>query len=75
MDYRGPLCRERVSDIDRLVAVNDVCFPERAGFLNESNILREEDPLSMLLRALSAINETRPYKTTNYIINHTLFGD
>jgi hypothetical protein len=55
---------------------------ERAGFLNESDILREEDPLSMLPRASSAINETRPYKSAYghdmscpYVIKHKLSGD
>jgi len=46
-----------------------------AGFLNLSGILGEEDLLSLLPRALSTANETRPYKTAHYIINHTLFGD
>ena len=52
---------------------------ERAGFLNQSDILREEDLLSLLPRALSAINETCPYKTAYghdmscpYVINHRL---
>jgi hypothetical protein len=31
---------------------------ERAGFVSQSGILREEDPLSLLPGALSAINET-----------------
>jgi hypothetical protein len=30
--------------------------------LSESGILREEEPLSMLQRALGMINGTRPYK-------------
>ena len=55
---------------------------KRAGFLNQSDILREENPLFLLPGALSEINETRPYKSAYghdmscpYVINLMLFGD
>jgi hypothetical protein len=52
---------------------------ERVGFFSQLDILREEDPLSLLPKALSVINETCPCKSTHghdmsypYVINHTI---
>ena len=52
------------------------CETGRAGFLGQSDILREKESRSLLLKALSVTNGTCPYKRVRgYSMNHKLSGE